>query len=239
MPATDNVKPQQSWQAALGYAKTIGYYEVSVEGYYKEIQSLISYLDGATYFNTDDSWEEKTVAGDGDSHGIELLIQKKNGLLTGWIGYTWSKTMRQFDELNGGERFPYKYDRRHDVSLVAAYDVNERVAVSGNWVYGTGNAITLPNTIFPGFLEGGGLEYFENRNDFRMRAYHRLDLGISFKKPKKNGERIWSLGFYNMYNRRNAYYVDLVNKNEDQLRYVFTQYSLFPVIPYVVYKFNF
>ncbi|MDE0471168.1 MAG: TonB-dependent receptor plug domain-containing protein, partial [Ekhidna sp.] len=92
VPATDMVKPQQSWQAALSYAKTIGDYEISLEGYYKEMTSLISYVDGATYFNTDDNWEEKIVSGDGNSHGIELLIQKKNGPLTGWIGYTWSKT---------------------------------------------------------------------------------------------------------------------------------------------------
>jgi len=246
VPATDQVAPQKSWQAALGYAKTMGDYEVSVEGYYKEMQSLISYLDGATYFNTDDNWEEKVISGDGDSHGIELLIQKKNGPLTGWIGYTWSKTMREFEELNNGNPFPFKYDRRHDVSIVASYDINERVSISGNWVYGTGNAITLPNSIFPSFPTNSNgfsffyddLEYFENRNDFRMRSYHRMDLGISFKKPKKRGERIWSLGFYNAYSRRNSFYVDLAY-NYEQQRNVFTQYSLFPIIPYAVYKFNF
>lgn len=242
VPATDNVKPQQSWQAAVGYAKTLGSYEISVEGYYKEMKSLISYLDGATYFNTDDDWEEKVVSGDGDSHGVELLIQKKNGALTGWIGYTLSKTMRHFEELNNGNPFPYKYDRRHDVSVVAAYDINERVSVSGNWVYGTGNAITLPNSTFPNlgtsFSYFQDLEYYENRNDFRMRSYHRMDLGISFKKPKKRGERIWSLGFYNAYSRRNPFYVDLVF-NSDTRRNEFTQYSLFPIIPYAVYKFNF
>ncbi|MBC6427241.1 MAG: TonB-dependent receptor plug domain-containing protein [Ekhidna sp.] len=251
VPATDDVKPQQSWQVALGYAKTMGDYEVSLEGYYKEMKSLISYLNGATYFNTDDNWEEKITSGDGDSHGVEFLIQKKSGTLTGWIGYTWSKTMRQFEELNNGDPFPYRYDRRHDVSLVAAYDINERISVSGNWVYGTGNAITLPNTSFPRFYPFGfnfladsfessseSNKYFENRNDFRMRSYHRLDLGISFKKPKKNGERIWSLGFYNAYNRRNPFFVEVAYDEKAQ-KDVVKQFSLLPTIPYIVYKFNF
>ncbi|MEM9895523.1 MAG: carboxypeptidase-like regulatory domain-containing protein, partial [Bacteroidota bacterium] len=245
VPATDKVEPQRAWQGAVGYAKSFGDFEISIEAYLKEMRSLIAYVDGATYLNTDDDWEEKIVSGDGDSQGIEFLIQKKNGKLTGWIGYTLSKTMRQFEELNNGNAFPYRYDRRHDVSMVANFDVNERVSLSGNWVYGTGNAITLPNTSFPnfsnadnGFRSFRDLEFFQNRNDFRMRSYHRLDLGISFTKQKKRGERVWSLGFYNAYSRRNPFFVELAY-NLEQDRDVFTQYSLFPIIPYAVYKFNF
>lgn len=242
VPATDRIKPQESWQVAAGVAKSIAGFELSIESYYKEMDHLIEYLDGASFFNTDDSWEDKVVQGSGKSYGAEFLVQRKTGRLTGWVGYTWSKTTRQFDELNFGREYPYKYDRRHDLSIVSVYKLKERVSISGTWVYGTGNAISLPESQFQGFdptfgpAFSQGLEYYPERNNYRMRAYHRLDLGISMTKQKRRGERTWSFGAYNLYSRRNPFFVDIRNTATGRQ---FVQTSLFPIIPYITYSFEF
>ena len=250
VPATDRLEPQESWQVAIGGAKTFGPFEISLEGYYKEMDNLIEYIDGASYFNTDEDWEEKVVAGSGDSYGAELLIQRKTGRLSGWVGYTWSKTTRQFDELNFGRRYPYRYDRRHDVSVVGVFQLTDRIKLSGTWVYGTGNAVSLPESSFPRFDNrfnqfdlfqfgafGDELEYYPSRNNYRMRAYHRLDFGASFSKQKKRGLRTWSFGAYNMYNRRNPFYIDIGRDQRGNRKFI--QYSLFPLLPYVTYSFEF
>ncbi len=243
VPATDLVKPQESWQVAVGVAKSIEGFEISLESYYKEMDNLIEYLDGASYFNTDDDWEDKVAAGSGTSYGAEFLIQKKTGRLTGWVGYTWSKTTRQFDDLNFGEEYPYKYDRRHDLSVVSVYQINDRISISGTWVYGTGNAITLPESQFRDFnptfnsFFSQGLEYYGSRNNYRMRDYHRLDLGVSMSKQKKRGVRTWSFGAYNLYSRRNPFYIDIRSTNTGNREFV--QTSLFPIIPYLTYSFEF
>jgi hypothetical protein len=173
-------------------------------------------------------------------------VQKKTGSLTGWIGYTLSWTDRRFDQLNNGEWYPYKYDRRHDVSIAMTHDWNKKRDFSAAWVFGTGNAITLPISHYyaPGQIGYGfnqyhsDINYYGSRNSFRMRAYHRLDLSFSFIKQKKWGERRWTIGVYNAYNRRNPFYMDL-GYSEDGRRRVFYQYSLFPVIPSVAYSFKF
>lgn len=250
--STENVKPQEAWQAAIGAAKTLGDFEISIESYYKEMDNLIEYVDGATFFNTDDDWEEKVVSGSGKSYGVEFLIQKKVGQLSGWIGYTWSKTTRQFDELNFGREYPYKYDRRHDLSVVGVYKMNDKWSLSGTWVYGTGNAVSLPQSSFPfyagsvnnnqfnssqsPFRGGRDIEYFPERNNYRLRDYHRLDVGISNTKVKKRGIRTWSYGAYNLYSRRNPFFIDVVNSGG---RSKLVQYSIFPIIPYITYSFEF
>lgn len=243
VPATDLVKPQESRQVAIGVAKSIKGFEISFESYYKEMDNLIEYLDGASFFNTDDDWEDKVAAGSGTSYGAEFLIQKKTGKLTGWVGYTWSKTTRQFDDLNFGEEYPYKYDRRHDLSVVSVYQINDRISISGTWVYGTGNAISLPESQFQNFnptfnsFFASGLEYYDSRNNYRMRDYHRLDLGVSMSKEKKRGVRTWSFGAYNLYSRRNPFYIDIRSTNTGSREFV--QTSLFPIIPYLTYSFEF
>ena len=118
-------------------------------GFYKQSSNLVSFAEGEGFF--DDSFrdfDQRVIQGDGEAYGLELFIQKKTGKFTGWIGYTWSKAFRQFDELNGGERFPFTFDRRHDISLVGQYDISDRVNISATWVYGTGNAVTLPSNTF-------------------------------------------------------------------------------------------
>ncbi|XOV94283.1 MAG: carboxypeptidase-like regulatory domain-containing protein [Bacteroidota bacterium] len=244
VPATDKVKPQSSWQVALGAAKTMKGYEASVEVYYKEMENLIEYQEGGTFFNMGTDWQDKVTSGNGDSYGAEFLLQKKTGQFSGWIGYTLSWTNRKFEELNFGERYPYKYDRRHDISVVGIYEFSKKFSLSGTWVYGTGNAVTLPKSTYPYSIDHSGQFYdykeirnYGPRNDFRMAAYHRMDLGLTWSKEKKHGTRSWSLGAYNLYSRKNPFFIqDGYDSNGNKHFY---QYSLFPVLPYVRYSFKF
>ena len=184
------------------------------------------------------------VNGKGESYGAEVLLQKKKGSLSGWVGYTLSWANRQFEELNYGKWFPYKYDRRHDMSVVLAHTWNKRMDFSMAWVFGTGNAITLPTAEYDGAataMQGNyynqPIRYYESRNNFRMCSYHRLDLSFSFWKDKKWGQRKWTLGVYNAYSRQNPFFMDLTYDRDRNRKFV--QYSLFPIIPSISYRFKF
>lgn len=251
LPATDAVKPQISDQVALGVSHDIGSdYALSGEVYYKWMQNLIEYKDGASFQGTGTNWENLVESGDGTAYGLELLLEKKRGALTGWIGYTLSWSWRDFENLNFGEPFYYRYDRRHDIGAAATYTVSDRFDFGVVWVYGTGNAISLPTTRFNNYPnipsidpEGNmigpynDVDYFENRNDYRMPAYHRLDIVFNLHKKTKYGERTWNLGLYNAYNRQNPFFL-YFSTNEVGERGLF-QISLFPVLPAITYNFKF
>jgi hypothetical protein len=253
LPTTKLVKPQDAWQAALGLAKTFGKdYEVSVEAYYKKMKNVIAFREGASLFQFSD-WQSRITQGRGTAYGTEFFVQKKVGRLSGWIGYTLSWAYRQFDDLNQGRRYFYKYDRRHDFEIVASYKINERVKIAATWVYATGNVTTLGNSRYlqPAEYPTKGYYYYTSqttnvteRNNFRLNSYHRLDIGIDFTKKKKYHSRTWSFGAYNAYNRNNPFFLYL---SEDG-QYVNGQYknsvslkqaSLFPIIPYFNYSFKF
>ncbi len=251
LPTTKKVLPQDSWQAALGFAKTIkGGYELSIEAYYKEMKNLVSYKEGASFFNLN-PWEDLVTQGVGRSYGAEFFAQKKTGKLTGWIGYTLAWSERKFDDKNFGEWYPFKFDRRHDLSIVGVYEISERVNLAVTWVYGTGNAVTFANSrvnllseVFDGY-DFSNVEIFEERNNYRLAPYHRLDIGFDFTKQKKRFKRTWSIGAYNAYSRKNPFFLnletDFVDDGNGGVRdkTVLKQYSLFPIIPSVSYKFEF
>jgi hypothetical protein len=203
------------------------------------------------------SWEQNITQGKGTSYGSEFLLQRKEGKFTGWVGYTLSWTQLQFDSLNFGKKFYAKYDRRHDISLVGIYKIRELtdqrsgITLSANWVYGTGNAMTLPISNYkapflsqPGTQTDGNMNNqqlsvneFTEKNGFRMSAYHRFDISIQFTKQKKRHERTWEFSFYNVYNRKNPFFYYLgTNKQGDV---VLKQISLFPIIPSFSYNFKF
>ncbi len=253
VPSTARIKPQQANQVAIGFAKTYkSKFEFSLEGYYKKMSNLIEYKDGASYLDIEGDWQDKVATnGHGKSYGMEVLMQKKTGAITGWVGYTLSKATRQFDELNFGKEYAYKYDRRHDISLAVTHEWNKRMDFSMVWVFGTGNAITLPIATYEQasinyrqsfYSNNNAATYYGDRNSYRMRSYHRLDLSFSWWKDKKWGQRKWTIGVYNAYNRLNPFFVNL---EEDHSgfggfgRKRFIQYSLFPVIPSITYSFKF
>jgi hypothetical protein len=244
VPSTERVKPQLSDQVALGLSSACRRIEISVEGYYKWMDNLIEYKDGAGFLDIDSKWENKVEFGAGKSYGAELFVQKKHGRSTGWVSYTWSKSTRQFDNLNFGRPFPYRYDRRHNISVVYNLAVNDRIDIGAVWVYSTGNAVTLPTSTYPKAIwDSKDVEYedfikhYPGRNSSRMKDYHRLDLSISFKKAMRWGERKWVIGLYNSYNRLNPIYIEL--NDENRLNKIFRQLSIFPLIPNVSYQFKF
>ncbi len=248
VPATSKVPSQKSWQAAFGLVTDIPSFAstLTLEGYYKKSRNIIAYREGASFLLVDNpdganeiTWENNITSGMGSSYGIELMAQRKAGKLSGWIGYTLSWTKLQFAELNFGKPFFAKYDRRHDLSIVGIYTISKRITLSATWVYGTGNAITLPQSTYPGlehFDSGFDLyqqrtiEDYGSKNSFRMAPYHRLDVGIQFHKKKLRYERIWEVSVYNVYNRHNPYFYFIDNNNAQQQN-VLKQVSLFPVLP--------
>ena len=249
VPAIDSVPSQTSKQWATNVSTELfgGTYELSVEGYYKIMSNLITYKEGYSNLSSTESWENSIeTGGEGESYGGELFLQKKKGKTTGWIGYTLSWTNRRFDNISFGEWYPYKYDRRHDFSLVLSHKFNDRIDVGGTWVYGTGNAMTFPQSVYLGmphtsnWEEGGSfvemVESYGDRNSTRMNPYHRLDLGVNFHKKRKNYLRTFSVGAYNVYNRKNPFFVYL--SEEDNQR-VAKQVSLFPIIPSISYRIQF
>jgi hypothetical protein len=222
--------------------------EISVEGYYKSMKNLIEYKEGASFFSFTNDWQDKIEIGEGRAYGVEILARKQIGKTSGWIGYTLSWSERKFENISFGEWFPYRYDRRHDISVVLNQKISDHIDLGITWVYGTGNAVTLPlekyaslASIWGGYPYFNGIEAFDNRNSYRMPAYHRLDLGINFRKDTKWGERTWSFGAYNVYNRKNPFYLQFAQdyQRNGTFKTVLKQYSLFPIIPSISYSFKF
>jgi hypothetical protein len=262
VPSTDRVKPQYGVQYALGYFKNFkqNTWETSVEVYYKEMKNQIDYREGATPDqDVRNNPDNNFVFGEGWSYGAEFFVKRSVGKVNGWVGYTLSRTMRQFPDLNRGAAFPAKYDRRHDVSLVLTYERSKRWTYGLTWVYATGDALTLPTQRYfvsaapPIGINPGGtpelsnnfyiLSGFENRNDFRQKPYHRLDLSATLRpKIKRKFQGEWVFAVYNTYGRQNPYFIyfDVQgNSGDGDLRVQAKQVSLFSIIPSVTYNFKF
>ncbi|MDR1631845.1 MAG: TonB-dependent receptor [Dysgonamonadaceae bacterium] len=253
VPVTKRIVPMKSHQAALGIFYNLrNIADFSIEGYYKTMDNIIEYKDGATFLNINTGWEDKVSIGRGWAYGVEFLAQKTVGKTTGWVGYTWAKSERQFDrpgqELNFGRIFPAKYDRRHSISIVAMHRFGEKIDVSGTWVYNTGDCATLglQKYAHPDYYSAydyrDGLSYIDQRNNYRKPAYHRLDFGINFHKKRKHGTRTWNISIYNLYNRNNPFLILPDEKYSDDGRTskkVLKQISIFPIIPSVSYTYKF
>jgi hypothetical protein len=254
VPVTDKILPQKAKQMALGFARTFfDEYEVSAEGYYKKMLNVIEYKEGAGNFISSNDWQNQVTSGQGYSYGGEFFIQRKVGKTTGWIGYTISKTMRQFDAKNQGRWYPYKYDRRHDIGITINHKFNDKFDFSASWVYGTGNAISIPissyNSVadfynYSGFGPGGfnkdyqqTVKEYDQLNNVRMRSYHRMDIGFNFHRKKKYIEATWNLSFYNAYNRKNPFFY--YQGYNDQGNERIFQVSLFPILPSLSYNIKF
>lgn len=248
-PTTRRVRPESANQYATGvnYQFGKGKYILSYEIYYKQLRNQIDFKDGARLF-VNPQLEEEFIFGRGWAYGNELYIEKKEGKTTGWISYTLAWAWRQFDEINNGLKFRPKNDRRHDISAVVVHQINKRLSISATWVYGTGSLITVPigKTVFQG-IEGTTYQVvpdYKNRNNYRMAAYHRLDLGLVYKFFKKWGESDLTFSIYNAYNRRNPYFVyfeDVRSTTDEDLIVGFkgSQVSLFPILPSITYNFKF
>jgi outer membrane receptor for ferrienterochelin and colicin len=259
IPSTDLTKPQIGMQYSLGYFRNFDNdtYETSVEVYYKDMYNQTEYKEGAQPEQTvNDNIDNLLVYGRGYSYGAEFFLKKRLGNLNGWIGYTWSKTSRIFADVNNGAEFPTRWDRRHDISFVGNYKLNQRWEFGFVFVYGTGNAITLPLELY--FVEGQPVDRYGPRNSFRMAPYHRADLSATLhpkplkkKKDKTTGDIIevprkfessWNFSVYNVYNRKNPYFIYFGadgSLNDGNLQIKAYQVSLFPILPSVTWNFKF
>ena len=243
VPSTYRVKPQLSWMYAAGLYKNFkdNMYETSLELYYKDMQNQIEYKEGYTQSLKDP--EEDFVFGKGWSYGAELFVNKVRGKFTGWIGYTLSWTWRKFPQLNGGEKFPAKFDRRNDLSVVGMYELNKKWKFSAVYVYGTGNSTTLPERFY--IINGVLTQEYSKVNQYRLPAYHRLDFSATLvpKQPKKkNFSYYWVFSIYNSYSRMNPYFIyfdQTGNPYDGSLKIDARQVSLFPIIPTATWNFKF
>jgi outer membrane cobalamin receptor len=259
VPATRNLRPMQSQQWALGWAQELPKgINLTIEGYYKSMQDISFYKEGASFLLIDNpegaqgiNWEKNITQGKGWSYGSEFLLQKEKGKWSGWIGYTLSWTYVQFDSINFGKKFFPRYDRRHDISIVNIYKFNDRIKLSCTWVYGTGNAITLPVAQYdaaphnPAQIDNfsqynfiGFRNDYGEKNSFRMAPYHRLDVGIQFTKVKKRYTRTFELSFYNAYNRWNPFFY-YIEKGVTATQNKLMQITLFPILPSVSWSWKF
>ncbi|TAE85403.1 MAG: TonB-dependent receptor [Bacteroidetes bacterium] len=249
VPSSKLVRPQIAYQYAVGLFKNFNEnaYETSIEAYYKPMFNQIEFKPGAELF-FNQNLENEMIFGQGLSYGIEVFGKKKFGKLTGWIGYTWSRTTRQFDELNQGEPFFFRYDRTHDISLVGTYQINAKWSGTMVFVYGTGNAATLPTGRYA-YRAGYDIEknepkftfvdLYDKVNDFRLPAYHRLDISFTYiKKKTARYESSWNFSIYNLYNRANPYFIYFV-PDVDALKVRAYMVYLFPILPSVAWNFKF
>jgi hypothetical protein len=247
VPSSNKTKPQSSTQYALGYFQNLkdNEIETSVEVYYKKMDNQVLFGEGKQ-LRINVNLDSLIVNGQGDSYGAEFFVKKNTGKLTGWISYTLSKTTQKFKDLNFGKEFPFKYDRRHNLSITASYQFTKAWTFSSVFVFSTGAAFTVPtgriSTLNSGTIFEGNYYVYEGRNNNRLASYHRLDIAASNKKTvkifKKRYEREWVFGLYNTYSRQNAYFVyfeidALTSKPTAK------QVSLLPIIPSVSFNFKF
>jgi outer membrane cobalamin receptor len=258
VPATQRISPQDSKQLSVGLFYSPGQvYEYTAEAYYKKMNHIIDYAEGSSFFELNQgNWEDLITKGEGESYGIELMARKHKGKLSGWIGYTLSWAHRKFEDVNFGKTFPFKYDARHDLSVVTITKLSEKIDIGVTWVYRTGYPFTMEDEAYPSLLdyfrephssgntegESKLIEHFEHRNNYRMPDYHRLDVGINFHKQKKKVYRTWSYGLYNAYARNNPFMIYSTNKWDDDTNETDTRLkrlSIFNLIPYVRWSIKF
>ncbi len=190
------------------------------------------------YIENKVDWQDKITFGKGRAYGFELMLRKTYGKTSAWVAYTLSRSERKFTDLNKGNTFPYKYDRLHDISITISHNFTEKIYGGITWIFSTGKAFSFPSQKYAASDDNKNkmLYFYSSRNNHRMRAYHRLDLSINFSKEKRRGERVWSLGIYNVYNRKNPYFVYTKYKERETK---LVEFSLFPIIPSISYSFKF
>jgi CarboxypepD_reg-like domain/TonB-dependent Receptor Plug Domain len=238
-PSTALIQPEVSDLVSIGYFRNFNNneYEASLEIYYKDMQNLIEYKNGADIF-LNEFIESQLVFGNGWSYGLELYVEKKVGKFTGWLSYTLSNTERKFDKINEGQSFPARQDRTHDVSIVGIYNLNENWSFSANWVYNTGFAATYPSGKYE--IDGQTVNLYTERNGHRMPDYHRLDLGATyyFNRSEEN-EMSLTFSAYNVYARENAYRITFEENESDPTRTQAVKLALFSIVPSITFNFRF
>ncbi|MCO5233517.1 MAG: TonB-dependent receptor [Chitinophagales bacterium] len=244
VPSSKWVEPQWGLQYSLGYFRNFkdNDYELSAEIYYKDMKNQIEFSE-SFYKELNEEIEMGYVFGRGYSYGMELFAKKSKGKFNGWLGYTLSYTWRKFDMLNQGNKFPARYDRRHDISVNLVYEINKKLSLGGTWVYATGNAFTLPIEKY--IVDFMLITGYGDRNAYRIPAFHRMDLSLTYvpnKNPNKRFKSEYNFSIYNVYNRKNTYFIYYKTEGNLLLGNLTTKavsVSLFPIIPSFTWNFKF
>jgi hypothetical protein len=239
LPSSNNIKPQFISQFSAGYFRQIkpSGINFSVEAYYKSMENQIDYRTNADVFLNENA-EAELLYGIGRSYGLEFLCKKEDGIFTGWISYTLSRTEKKFDEINNAKWYPARQDRTNDISIVANLKASHKLTLSATWVYYTGNAITFPSGKYE--IDGNIVNYYTSRNGYRMPAYHRLDLGLSLLlKEKRKFRSELNFGVFNAYGRKNAYSILFQTKEGNSSQTEAVKVYLFSVIPSITWNFRF
>lgn len=239
LPSSNNIKPEIADQFSVGYYQNLkdNMFEFSTELYYKDLQNQIDYKNSAR-INFNENVESQLLYGKGRAYGLELYVKKKYGKFNGWISYTLSRTEKKFEEINNGKYYPATQDRTHDISVVGIYNLSSTWTLSSSWVYYTGNAVTFPSGKYK--IDGQVLNYYTERNGYRMPAYHRLDVSATWVRKKTDTrESSWTFSIYNLYSRENAYTITFRQDPDNADRTQALQTSLFKIIPSITYNFKF
>lgn len=248
--ANQNIAPQRADQVGLGLFKNFNLgIETSVEVYYKWMENQIDYRDNAEIaFNP--NLDGELLVGDGWAYGAEFYVGKSEGKSSGFLSYTWARTMRQIEGISGGNPYVANFDRRHNLSFVFTQKFTPRILATASFVYASGQPLTTPVGKY--FFNGEWVPQFgEERNNFRIPAYHRADLGVTIKSKERPNKRLkssWNFSVYNLYNRDNPYAIYFRSIIEDDLeRYpnqqigntAAFQTTLFRIIPAITWNFEF
>ena len=250
VPSSSKVQPIFSKQVSMAICKASknNMFAASAEVYYKTMDNMIEYKDESEFFNTSgNKWDEQVVIGTGRSYGGELFLEKKSGKTKGWIGYTLAWSDRKFAGVNKGRAFPYKYDRRHDLEIVLTQQLSKRWEVSASWEYTSGLPLTLPIASYEGVGDSSPwdapantpiLDRVSNRNQFRSRSQHRLDLSATHTKQKKHYKRSWTISLFNAYNQENPFLYGVFTDRVKQERYL-QEITILPFLPSITYSIKF
>jgi hypothetical protein len=236
--STNNIKPETANQVSLGYYRDFSsLYEFSVETYYKSMAHQIDYRDGAD-LDKEKNLETQLLYGIGKAYGIEFLIRKRSGKLSGWISYTLSKSEKKIDGINNNQWYNARQDRTHDIAVVTSLKTPRNWSLSATWVFYTGDAISLPDAKYT--VNNSVYYYYSKRNGYRMPDYHRLDISATktFKKRKRFTSEL-TFGVYNTYGRENAYTISFETSKEDHQTTEAIKTALFRFVPSVSYNFKF
>lgn len=243
VPSTEIIEPQRGVQYALGLFKNFddAMWETSIELYYKDLKNQIDYAeDYVNDFGTE--VEDSFVFGKGRAYGSEFFLRKNRGRLTGWIGYTLARTERSFDDIEGGRWYPAVYDRLHDLSVVANFELTDKLELGASFIYGSGRWFTPYQSFY--FIEGNISPEFGPRNSAQLEDYHRFDLSLTYTPKAKNEKKYkssWNLSFYNIYNRKNPYFIyyDAATDRESGTTQLEAyKVTIFPIIPSISYNFK-
>jgi hypothetical protein len=241
LPSGPNIRPQTADQIALGYYRNFlnNMLETSVEVYYKQMDNQVDFKDHAELL-LNPRIEGEIREASGEAYGLEVLVRKQSGRFTGWVGYTLSRSTRVSPWINDGRPYLSPYDRTHDISVVASYDIRYNLTASATWVFATGSPVTFPTGRF---VYGNMVApVYSDRNSYRMPDYHRLDLGVTWDPgagKTRRWENSWTLSVYNAYNRHNAFVINFVESKTRPGVMQAEMIYLFPIIPAITWNFRF